>query len=220
MYRRATSSNYRLRFERARTGRNRCGTGFETACRSNIQTSATKFSLRQLSSFFRGGPAAANVPWIQGACGNLLEKLSPPQALTQLAELEASQEQHRQQVRQRQKERAAKFEAIAEGASHVAYSTLKQLRPWQPQQRAQLKNRDGKLMGPVEELEVLGEYAVSTFGAHEPLPERTGPLPHLDPQLLAKHIRSIKPHKAVPAPRRRPPGSFALTKLAPLSAPS
>ena len=130
-------------------------------------------------------------------------KSSPSPDPARLAELEASQEQHRQQVRQRQKERAAKFlarvdEAIVEGASHVAYSTLKQLRPWQPQQRAQLKNRDGKLMGPVEELEVLGEYAVSTFGAHEPLPERTGPLPHLDPQLLAKHIRSIKPHKAVP----------------------
>ena len=130
-------------------------------------------------------------------------KSSPNPDPARLAELEASQEQHRQQVRQRQKERAAKFlegvdEAIAEGSSHVAYSMPKQLRPWQPQQRAQLKNRDGRLMGPAEELEVLGEFAVSTFGAHAPLPERTGSLPRLDPQLLAKHIRSIKPHKAVP----------------------
>ena len=53
-------------------------------------------------------------------------------------------------------------------------------------------------MGPAEELEVLGEFAVSTFSVHAPLPETTGSLPHLDPQLLAKHIRSIKPHKAVP----------------------
>ena len=106
-------------------------------------------------------------------------------------------------VRQRQKERAARFlegvdEAIAEGSSHVAYSTLRQLKPWQPQQRAQLKNREGKLMGPAEELEVLGDFAVSTFGVHDPLPERAGPLPHLDPPLLAKHIGSIKPNKAVP----------------------
>ena len=114
-----------------------------------------------------------------------------------LAALEASQEQHRQLVRQRQKERAARFlegvdEAIAEGASHVAYSTLRQLKPWQPQQRAQLKDREGKLMSPTEELKVLGDFAVSTFGVHDPLPERSGPLPHLDPSLLAKHIGSIK----------------------------
>ena len=80
-------------------------------------------------SFFRGEPAAANVPWTPSTCGNLLEKLIPFYALTQL-DLRASQEQHRQQVRQRQKERAAKFgegvdEAKAEGASHVAYFTLK-----------------------------------------------------------------------------------------------
>ena len=82
-------------------------------------------------------------------------------------------------------------------------------RPWQPQQRVQLKNRDGKLMGPVEELEVLGEYAVSTFGAHwirSSLPSTSGP---------SSRIRLFRR-----APRRRPPGSFALTKLAPLSAPS
>ena len=98
-------------------------------------------------------------------------KSSPSPDPARLAELEASQEQHRQ------KERADKFlegvdEAIAEGSSHVAYPTLKQLRPWQPQQRAQLKNREGKLMGPVEELEVLGEFAVSTFGVHDPLPKK------------------------------------------------
>ena len=96
-------------------------------------------------------------------------KASPNPDLARVAELEAAQEQHRQLVRQRQKERAAKFlagvdEAIAEGSSHVAYSTLKQLRPWQPPQRAQLKNRDGRLMGPAEELAVLGDFAVSTFG--------------------------------------------------------
>ena len=48
------------------------------------------------------------------------------------AELEAAQALHRQQARRRQKERAAKFlervdAAIAEGASQIAYSTLKYL---------------------------------------------------------------------------------------------
>ena len=87
------------------------------------------------------------------------------------AQLEAAQERRKQLVKQRQKERAAKFlegvdAAIAEGASHVAYSILKQLRPWQPPLRAQLKNKDGKLMGPEEELEALRTYASSTFGTH------------------------------------------------------
>ena len=53
-------------------------------------------------------------------------------------------------------------------------------------------------MGPEEELEALRTYASSTFSTHEALPERTHPLPRIDPQLLAKHIKSIKPHKAVP----------------------
>ena len=61
------------------------------------------------------------------------------------AELEAAQALHRQQAQRRQKERAAKFlervdAAIAEGASQIAYSTLKYLRPWQAPSRAQLKD--------------------------------------------------------------------------------
>ena len=119
------------------------------------------------------------------------------------AQLEAAQERRKQLVKQRQKERAAKFlegvdAAIVEGASHVAYSILKQLRPWQPPLSAQLKNKDGKLMGPDQQLEALRIYASSTFSTHEALPERTHPLPRIDPQLLAKHIKSIKPRKAVP----------------------
>ena len=53
-------------------------------------------------------------------------------------------------------------------------------------------------MGSEEELEALRTYASSTFSTHEALPERTHPLPRIDPQLLAKHIKSIEPHKAVP----------------------
>ena len=62
-------------------------------------------------------------------------------------------------------------------------------------------------MSPAEELKVLGDFAVSTFGVRDPLPERAGPLPHLDPSLLAKHKGSIKPNKAV-----QPLGSSVLTK--------
>ena len=98
------------------------------------------------------------------------------------AELEAAQLHHKQLARQCKKERAAKFlegvdEAIAEGASQVAYSTLKQLRPWQPPARAQLKNLQGKLMSPAEELEELKSFASSTFGAHPPLEDGRTPLP-------------------------------------------
>ena len=80
----------------------------------------------------------------------------------------------------------------------MAYSTLKQLRPWQPPARAQLKNLQGNLMSPAEEVEELKSFASSTFGAHPPSEDRRTPLPRLEPELLAKHIRSIKPHKAVP----------------------
>ena len=126
---------------------------------------------------------------------------SPDQALRD--ELATAQHRHKQLVKQRQKERAQQFlkevdEAIAEGSSYVAYSTLKQLRPWQPPRRAQLKNKDGTLMSSADELHALRDFAKDTFGVHEALPERTQPVPPMAPDLLAKHIKSIKPHKAVP----------------------
>ena len=119
------------------------------------------------------------------------------------AELEAAQALHRQQARRRQKERAAKFlegvdAAIAEGASQIAYSTLKYLRPWQAPSRAQLKDSHGKVMSSAEELEELRKFASDTFGVHSPLAACTQSLPRLSPELLAKHIGAIKPHKAVP----------------------
>ena len=92
---------------------------------------------------------------------------SPDQALQD--ELAAAQHRHKQLVKQRQKERAQQFlnevdEAIAEGSSYVAYSTLKHLRPWQPPRRAQLKNKDGTLMSSADELQALREFAKDTFG--------------------------------------------------------
>ena len=43
----------------------------------------------------------------------------------------------------------------------------------------------------------MGTFASNTFGVHEALSERAHPIPAIEPQLRAKHIKSIKPHKAV-----------------------
>ena len=53
-------------------------------------------------------------------------------------------------------------------------------------------------MSPAEELEQLRKFALDTFGVHPPLAACTQSLPRLSPELLAKHIGAIKPHKAVP----------------------
>ena len=53
-------------------------------------------------------------------------------------------------------------------------------------------------MSPEEELEALRIYASDTFSTHAALQERTHFFPLLDPQLLAKHIKTIKQRKAVP----------------------
>ena len=71
-------------------------------------------------------------------------------------------------------------------------------------------------MNSADELCALREFAKDTFGVHEALPERTQHVPPIAPDLLAKHIRSIKPHKAVPkdsAPAR--PGSSAQRRSVP-----
>ena len=149
----------------------------------------------------QAAPAAPDAQGMWRLVRELRATPSPDQVLQD--ELAAAQHRHKQLVKQRQKERAQRFlrevdEAIAEGSSYVAYSTLKQLRPWQPPRRAQLKNKDGTLMNSADELCALREFAKDTFGVHEALPERTQRVPPIAPDLLAKHIRSIKPHKAVP----------------------
>ena len=53
-------------------------------------------------------------------------------------------------------------------------------------------------MSPAEELEELRKFASDTFGARPPLAACAQSLPRLSPELLAKHIGAIKPHKAVP----------------------
>ena len=87
---------------------------------------------------------------------------------------------------------------IAEGDQHIAFKTLKLLRPWQPARRAQLKSAGGHILSPQDELSTLSQYAKDIFAAHPRLLPTQGLLPHLNVTDLAKHIHSIKPGKAVP----------------------
>ena len=111
--------------------------------------------------------------------------------------------QHQKAVRQAKKTKADAFlaevdAAISAGDQFVAFKVLKQLRPWQPSQKAQLKDSKGFLLSPAGELDELRKYATDVFGKYPRLQDNFVGLPHLDPTTLAKHIASIKPGKAVP----------------------
>ena len=61
--------------------------------------------------------------------------------------------QHQKAVRQAKKSKADAFlaevdAAIQAGDQFVAYKVLKKLRPWQPSQKAQLKDSKGYLLSP------------------------------------------------------------------------
>ena len=99
--------------------------------------------------------------------------------------------QHQKAIRQAKKTKADAFlaevdAAIQAGDQYVAYKVLKQLRPWQPSQKAQLKDSKGYLLSPTGELQELRKYATDVLAA------------------LAGHdhagqaYRLIKPGKAVP----------------------
>ena len=123
----------------------------------------------------------------------------------------ALQEQHKQAVKQARKDKTARFlhevdQAIDRGDQHVAYQTLKLLKPWKPALKAQLKDDNGFLLSPATELKELGQYATKVFAAHPRLPDQAGLMPQLDPARLARHIASIKPGKVL-LPLR--PGNFA-----------
>ena len=77
--------------------------------------------------------------------------------------------QHQKAVRQAKKTKADAFlaevdAAINAGDQFVAFKFLKQLRPWQPSQKAQLKDSKGFLLSPTGELEELRKYAAEVFG--------------------------------------------------------
>ena len=113
--------------------------------------------------------------------------------------------QHQKAVRQAKKTKADAFlaevdAAINAGDQFVAYKVLKKLRPWQPSQKAQLKDSKGYLLSPMGELQELRKYATDVFGKYPRLQDNFVELPSLatTTTTLAKHIASIKPGKAVP----------------------
>ena len=111
--------------------------------------------------------------------------------------------QHQKAVRQAKKAKADAFlaevdAAITAGDQFVAYKVLKKLRPWQPSQKAQLKDSKGYLLSPTGELQELRKYATDVFGKYPRLQDNFIVLPTLEATSLAKHIASIKPGKAVP----------------------
>ena len=111
--------------------------------------------------------------------------------------------QHQKVVRQAKKFKADAFlaevdSAIQAGDQFVAYKVLKKLRPWQPSQKAQLKDSKGYLLNPTGELQELRKYATAVFGKYPRLQDNFVELPTLEATTLAQHIASIKPGKAVP----------------------
>ena len=111
--------------------------------------------------------------------------------------------QHQKAVRQAKKSKADAFlaevdAAIQAGDQYVAYKVLKKLRPWQPSQKAQLKDSKGYLLSPTGELQELRKYATDVFGKYPRLRDNLVELPTLEANTLAQHIASIKPGKAVP----------------------
>ena len=111
--------------------------------------------------------------------------------------------QHQRAVRQAKKSKADAFlaevdAAIQAGDQFVAYKVLKKLRPWQPSQKAQLKDSKGYLLNPMGELQELRKYATDVFGKYPRLQDNFVELPTLQASTLAQHIASIKPGKAVP----------------------
>ena len=65
---------------------------------------------------------------------------------------------HKQAISFARKQRAQDFqkeveEACFTGDSHIARETLKKLRPWEPQARAQLQSLEGALLDPEAELQ-------------------------------------------------------------------
>ena len=129
------------------------------------------------------------------------------ESVTTLADLEQSLEDlstwHKQALNLARKERHRAFqaevdEACAHHDSYIAHKTLKKLRPWTPQVKAQLQGPDGNLLDAPAELQLLRNHVETVFAKHPPLEHAVSSLPVISPRLLSKHIGSIRPHKAVP----------------------
>ena len=131
------------------------------------------------------------------------KRLSAQPSTTENPDMAALILQHQKAVRQAKKSKADAFlaevdAAIQAGDQFVAYKVLKKLRPWQPSQKAQLKDSQGYLLSPTGELQELRKYATDVFGKYPRLQDNFVELPTLEATTLAQHIASIKPGKAVP----------------------
>ena len=94
--------------------------------------------------------------------------------------------------------------------SFVAYKVLKKLRPWQPSQKAQLKDSKRFLLSPAGELDALRKYATDVFGKYPRLSNNFVGLPPLDSTLLAKHIApSNRARPSLKERHQRRPGRSA-----------
>ena len=129
------------------------------------------------------------------------------ESVTTLADLEQSLEDlstwHKQALNLARKERHRAFqaevdEACAHHDSYIAHKTLKKLRPWTPQVKAQLQGPDGNLLDAPAELQLLRNHVETVFAKQPPLEHAVSSLPVISQRLLSKHIGSIRPHKAVP----------------------
>ena len=89
-------------------------------------------------------------------------------------------------------------EACRKGDAYLAHKTLRKLRPWEPQTRAQLQSSEGSLLTPQEELTMLETHVTKVFAKYPQLNRTVSSLPDMTSALLGKHIGSIRPHKAVP----------------------
>ena len=109
---------------------------------------------------------------------------------------------HKLQVKEHRRQRT--LSAVSEISlalmpnPRLSYHRLKVLAPWDPQPLICLKHPSGRVLTPEEGLHMLQDFGHTVFARDSDLPAASFPLPPLNSSSLAKQIRSIQPHKAVP----------------------
>eukprot|EP00439_Symbiodinium_sp_Y106_P070032 s2013_g12.t1 len=103
---------------------------------------------------------------------------------------------HRQAVTLARKQRAREFqdeveEACRQGDAYLAHKTLRKLRPWQPQTRAQLQSSEGSLLTPQEELTMLETHVTKIFAKYPQLNRTVHSLPDISGELFAAEENSV-----------------------------
>ena len=131
------------------------------------------------------------------------------ESVTTLADLEQSLEDlstwHKQALNLARKERHRAFqaevdEACAHHDSYIAHKTLKKLRPWTPQVKAQLQGPDGNLLDAPAELQLLRNHVETVFAKHPSTlsPPFPSSLRDCCPNTSDRFVRTRQCHKALP----------------------